>query len=101
VRRVGLCRGAAIQNSPGFQPWVRWSVKGALKVAPDVGRAGGITPEEPKNAPRPPLSGRISRYAIPRVKTLDPGLKPWAVLYSRFAAKLSFVICHSPGPLLV
>jgi len=49
-------------------------------VAPMLGRVGGITPREPKHALRPPLSGRIS--AAP-----DPGLKPWAVLYSRFAAK--------------
>jgi hypothetical protein len=56
---------------------VRWFVKGALparhsfalsseggKVAPDFGRASrNNTMESPKNAPRPPLSGRISRYA--------------------------------------
>jgi hypothetical protein len=35
----------------------------ALKVAPDIGRAGGIRSGEAKDAPRPPLSGRISRYA--------------------------------------
>jgi len=40
---VGLCREAATQNSPGLQPWVRWLVKGALKVAPDFGRTSGIT----------------------------------------------------------
>ena len=57
--------------SPGLGDW-----EGALKVAPD----GGLIHEEPKDAPRPPLSGRIS--AAP-----DPGLKPWAVFYSRFAAK--------------
>ena len=55
-------------------------VKGALKAASDVGRVGGIIREEPRDALRPPLSGRISA-------TPDPGLEPWAVLYSRFAAK--------------
>src|SRR5215472_1118525 len=46
-RDVGFCREAAIQNSPGVQPWVRWLVKGALKVAADVGRADGITRDSP------------------------------------------------------
>jgi hypothetical protein len=35
--RVGLCREAAIQNSPGFLTLGQVSVKGALKVATDVG----------------------------------------------------------------
>jgi mannose-6-phosphate isomerase-like protein (cupin superfamily) len=44
VRDVSdLCREAAIQNSPGLQPWVSWLVKGALKVAPDVRRAGAYS----------------------------------------------------------
>jgi hypothetical protein len=47
-------------------------------VAADVRR--GVTHTGPRDAPRPPLSGRISR-------TQNPGLKPWAVSYSRFAAK--------------
>ena len=75
-----LCREVAMQNSPGLQPWVRWVVKGALKVARDVGHAAAITREQPKDASRPPLSGRFRA-------THNPGLKPWAVIYSRFAAK--------------
>jgi hypothetical protein len=50
-------------------------------VAPDAGSGDRITREQPKHAPRPPLSGRISTAH-------NPGLKPWAVLYSRFAAKV-------------
>ena len=38
-------------------------VKGALKVAPDVRGAVRITRKLPNDAPRSPLSGRISRYA--------------------------------------
>ena len=64
---------------------------GGGKVAPDVGRVDGIIREEPKDPLRPPLSGRISA-------TPDPGLKPWAVLYSRFAAKPpSFFGTRTPG----
>ena len=55
-------------------------MKGALKVAPDIGHAVGITREEPKDTTRPPLSGRNRA-------THNPGLKPWAILSSRFAAK--------------
>ena len=60
-------------------------MKGALKVAPDVRPAAQITPEWPKDAPRPPLSGRIRA-------TRNPGLKPWAVMHSRFAAKVRSVL---------
>ena len=45
----------------------------------------GITREQTKDAPRPPLSGRF-------ITTDNPGLKPRAILYSCFAAK-------SGGPL--
>jgi hypothetical protein len=38
---VGLCLEAAIQYSPGLQPLITLLVKGALKGAPDVGRAAG------------------------------------------------------------
>ena len=73
---VGLRREAAYKTAQGFSPGLGdW--EGALKVAPD----GGLIHEEPKDAPRPPLSGRIPA-------TPHPGLKPWAVLYSRFAAKV-------------
>jgi hypothetical protein len=65
-------------------------VKGALKVAPDIWRAGSKTCGEPKDhlgrrfsSFVPPSqnyggqAGRCSRYAY-------PGLKPWAVLSSCF-----------------
>ena len=64
------------------------SVKGALKVAPDVGRVGGIIHDEPKDALRPPLflllhsprttadrQGR-SRLRLPRVKSLGCSVSP-------------------------
>ena len=71
---VGFCRGAAIDYSPGLQPWVRQIETRALKVAPDVPRTRGINTLFPKRTRRPPLSGRVN--ASP-----NPGLKPWAVLY--------------------
>ena len=48
-------------------------------MAPDIGRGDVATRGQPKSVSRPPLSGRDQRYAY-------PGLKPWAVLFSRFAA---------------
>jgi hypothetical protein len=50
-----LPRSGYTEQPRGFKPWVRWLVKGALKVAPDVGRAGGIICEEAEEASRPPL----------------------------------------------
>ena len=74
-------------------------MKGALEGALDVGLGGGIAHEQPKDAPRPPLF--LLRPALPNYGAqagriwgdADPGLKPWAVLYSRLAAKSYF-----PGP---
>ena len=71
------------RTAQGFNPGSGGS-KSALKVAPDVRRGGGITRQQPKGVPRPPLSGRIRA-------THNPGLKPWAVLCSRFAAKVQNV----------
>jgi hypothetical protein len=53
----------------------------ASRVASDFGHATGITREQPKDAPRPPLSGRICA-------TDNPGLKPWAIMYSRLRVKV-------------
>ena len=36
----GICREAAIQNSPGRQPWVSRVIRHALKVASEIGSAG-------------------------------------------------------------
>jgi len=41
-------------------------MKGALKVAPDVGRAARITREEPKDAARPPLF--LLRPTVPELR---------------------------------
>jgi hypothetical protein len=73
----GFCREAAVDYSPGLQPWVRQIETRALKVAPDVRRTRGINTVFPRRTRRPPLSGRVN--ASP-----NPGLKPWAVLYSPF-----------------
>jgi hypothetical protein len=117
----GFCREAAVDYSPGLQPWVRQIETRALKappprcagairrrrntpilqysnapparnrgrgrrrgrersasrVAPVVRRTRGINTLFPKRTRRPPLSGRVT--ASP-----NPGLKPWAVLYSPF-----------------
>ena len=75
---VGFCREAATDHSPGLQPWVRQIQTRALKVAPDVGAIGGINTTFPEHAPRSPLSGRF--HSLP-----SPGLKPWAIMYNRFA----------------
>jgi hypothetical protein len=74
---AGFCREAAVDYSPGLQPWVRQVETRALKVAPDVRRTGGINTLFPKRNRRSPLSGPFN--ASP-----NPGLKPWAVLYTLF-----------------
>ena len=48
------------RTAQGFNPGSGWLLEGALKVAPDVGRVDGIIRKDPKDALRPPLSGRIS-----------------------------------------
>jgi hypothetical protein len=83
-------REAALEYSPGLQPWVTWLSSDALKVASDVGATGKIHTPRPRTClSRPPLSGR---FICPR----NPGLKPWAILYSRFAAKSD----REPGQML-
>jgi hypothetical protein len=68
------------------------------EVGSNFGRGGGITPEQPEDAPRPPLF--LRRPGFPKTMadrqggfrvTHNPGLKPWAVLHSRFAAKVGYV----------
>ena len=89
----GFCRAAAIEYSPGLQPWVDRSKACALpvrrskgmwdeggKLAPDVRALGGINTPPPEHTLRSPLSGRID--ASP-----NPGLNPWAVFCNRLAVK--------------
>jgi hypothetical protein len=80
LRRCGIYREAVTHYSPGLQPWVSRLPIGALKVAPDVSATDGINTLRPEQPPRSPLSGRFNCPP-------DPGLKPWAMLYSRSAAK--------------
>ena len=54
--------------------------KSALKVAAEACLSLWAVLFHPRAEHRVPLSGHLSQ-------TPDPGLKPWAVLYSRFAAK--------------
>jgi hypothetical protein len=83
------------KTAQGFNPG-SGDRKGALKAAPDVWRGSGIRREQPNDAPRPPLSGRISRCALPRAESF----RPWAVLYSRFAAKIRHLPSEPKSPSL-
>jgi hypothetical protein len=78
---VGLLPRSGYTEQPRALALGQVVSKSARKAAPDFGHAAGITREQPKDAPRPPLSGRICA-------TDNPGLKPWAIMYSRFASKL-------------
>ena len=80
LRMCRIYREAVIHYSPGLQPWVSRSSSGALKVAPDVSATDGINTSRPGQPPRSPLSGRFDCSP-------DPGLKPLAMVYSRFAAR--------------
>ena len=54
-------------------------------MAPDVGRGGGITREQA-------LQPRLGRHLQGGFRvTRNPGLKPWAMMCSRFAAKARHV----------
>jgi len=93
-----FCREAAIQNSPGLQPWVARIEARALKVAPDVGGLGGRNAPLPEHAFRTPLSGRINALH-------NPGLKPWPNLYNRcavnpagYAGRTTPRLQHSSNP---
>jgi hypothetical protein len=77
-----FCREAAIQNSPGLQPWVRQTKTRALKVAPDFGAFGLIKRLLAGHAPRSPLSGWVNALA-------NPGLNPRVIMCNRFAVSRS------------
>jgi hypothetical protein len=87
---VGCCRGAAIDHSPGLQPWVRQIERSAClsavvlgkwdeggKVAPDVRAIGGLNTPFAEHTPRSPLSGRGRVGAFPRAKALGYSLRPF------------------------
>ena len=78
-----------IDHSPGLQPWVGSLVSRALKVAPEVSATGGIERLRREPISRPPLSGRFQCL-------LNPGLKPWAMVLSRFAAKSDRLLENLP-----
>jgi hypothetical protein len=64
-RRSDFAAKRVYITAQGFNPGSGGLVKGALKVAPDVGRGDGITREQPKDAPRPPLF--LLRPAFPKL----------------------------------
>jgi hypothetical protein len=53
--RVGLLPRSGYTKQRRTLALGRGPVKGALKVAPEVGHAAGITCEQPRDTPRPPL----------------------------------------------
>jgi hypothetical protein len=85
-----FCREAAIQNSPGLQPWVGRIKARALKVAPEVGAIDGLNALLPDHTPRPPLSGRFNASS-------NPGLKPWDVVCNRCAVRSVREYCGVKG----
>jgi hypothetical protein len=94
---VGFYRGAVIHYSPGLQPWVGCTKSHALKVESEAVRlALGIGSvdgarcwhddwSENVKALNTPF-GRHFQGASPKPR--NPGLKPWAVLFSSFRENL-------------
>jgi hypothetical protein len=65
----------------GFSPWVSQLKNRALKVAPDARVTDGVNTRRPE---RTPLGRHFQGVSF---GVINPGLKPWTVIYSRFAAK--------------
>jgi hypothetical protein len=90
---AGFYRAAVIHHSPGLQPWVSCTEGHALKVASEVVRlamdAGSAADvrclhdcwNQRVRSPNTPV-GRHFQGA--RSNSPNPGLKPWAVLFSPF-----------------
>jgi hypothetical protein len=92
---LGHCREAARDHSPGLQAWVGHPYDIALKGRPngfdsDLGFGIGADVSNVRAATdigatvlspprRSPLQGGV-------IGDGSPGLKPWAMIYSRFAA---------------
>ena len=70
------------RTAQGFQPWVRWFRRCALKVAPEVRRALWNQNDNMLNA-------RFGRHfqGAP-CASRNSGLKPWAVLSDHFMVKI-------------
>jgi hypothetical protein len=72
---------AAIQNSPGLQPWVTRCTRSALKVATEV-HLLALQRVVPIARPKIGCHFQGTSHRPP-----NPGLKPWSVLYSHSAPK--------------
>jgi hypothetical protein len=95
---AGFYRAAVIHHSPGLQPWVSYTEGHALKVASEVVRlamdAGSAADvrclhdcwNQRVRSPNTPV-GRHFQGA--RSNSPNPGLKPWAVLFSPFGGTLT------------
>ena len=69
------------RTAQGFQPWVRWSMRGALKVAPEVRR--DLSNQDGKT-----LNARFGRHFQGALRApSNPGLKPWAVRLDHLMVK--------------
>jgi hypothetical protein len=107
---VGFRREAATDDSPGLQPWVTRSQKHALKVASEVlgwsqrvttieagdVRTTDLTTHQGQNRPVDrhfssfvPHSRNYGGQAGRLICLHHPGLKPWAMVYNRFAVSVA------------
>jgi len=92
---VGYRREAARNHSPGLRPWVGRPYEIALKGRPngfEWDRAFGIGADASDVRPATNIDGTVltpprrSPFQGGLMGDGSPGLKPWAVMYSRFAA---------------
>ena len=90
---AGFYRAAVIHHSPGLQPWVSCIKSHALKVASEVARlALGVDSVDGARSWHDGLNQYAEAQNTPvsrhfqgaRSKSRNPGLKPWAVLFSPF-----------------
>ena len=91
---VGYCREAARDHSPGLQPWVGRPYEIALKGRPTgfgwnpaFGMGTNLSDARPTTNIGAALMQPASAALSGRIPCGPfPGLKPWAMMYSRFAA---------------
>src|SRR5258707_6243447 len=91
--RLGLSRAAATDYSPGLQPWV----DGLKRARPESGARHWIVWPRDNETSSANTFGRHFSSFVPCPPTMadrqgasfgdrNPGLKPWAMICSRFAA---------------
>src|SRR5215469_2075756 len=92
---VGFYRAAVTDLSPGLQPWVRQprirperAAESSSVVAPPLGNcANGRLFMKADRRFNAVCIGRPFSFQGGFAGRIDPGLKPWAKICSRFAAK--------------